>query len=129
MAKTTHLLFDIQIRRWIANEEPAAKSDGDGLTFTLAESGSAAWLLRYRSGRRRKELALANYPDLGLAGARAKRLPTGLPSRWREKIEVEVATPANTVVQKPDVFDEVMVDARMRQQQMRIERNPTDGAR
>jgi len=72
MAKTTNLLSDIQIKRWIAKGEPVAKSDGDGLTFTLSKGGTAAWVLRYRNGGRRKELTLGNYPDLGLAAAREK---------------------------------------------------------
>ncbi|WP_206862576.1 tyrosine-type recombinase/integrase [Lysobacter changpingensis] len=72
MAKTTHLLSDIQIKRWIAKGEPVAKSDGDGLTFTLSASGTAAWVLRFRIGGRRKELTLGSYPDIGLAAAREK---------------------------------------------------------
>jgi len=72
MAKTTNLLSDIQIKRWIGKGEPVAKSDGDGLTFTLSRTGTAAWVLRYRTGGRRKELTLGNYPDLGLAAAREK---------------------------------------------------------
>lgn len=72
MAKTTNLLSDIQIKRWIAKAEPVSKSDGDGLTFTLSKGGTAAWVLRYRTGGRRKELTLGNYPDLGLAAARER---------------------------------------------------------
>lgn len=70
MAKVSHLLDDIQIRHWIAKGEPVAKSDGDGLTFTLSGAGKASWVLRYRYGGRRKELTLGNYPDLGLSAAR-----------------------------------------------------------
>jgi integrase len=66
-----NLLDDVQIRHWIAKGEPVAKSDGDGLTFTLSEAGTAAWVLRYRNaGTRRKEITLGNYPDLTLAAAR-----------------------------------------------------------
>ena len=49
---------------------PLARSDGDGLTFTLSKSGTASWILRYRYGGRVRELTLGNYPDLGLAAAR-----------------------------------------------------------
>lgn len=71
MPKQTHLLDDIQIKRWIAKREPVAKSDGDGLTFTLSAAGTAAWVLRYRMGAgRRRELTLGNYPDISLAAAR-----------------------------------------------------------
>lgn len=71
MSKQTHTLDDIQIRNWVAKGEPIAKSDGDGLTFTLSKAGTASWVLRYRmGGGRRKELTLGNYPDLTLAAAR-----------------------------------------------------------
>lgn len=70
MAKTTHLLTDIQIKAWIAKGVPIARSDGDGLTFTLSHSGTAAWVLRYRVGGRRREVTIGNYPDVSLALAR-----------------------------------------------------------
>lgn len=49
---------------------PLARTDGDGLTFTLSCSGTASWILRYRSGGRYRELTIGNYPDIGLAEAR-----------------------------------------------------------
>lgn len=70
MAKLSHLLDDIQIRHWITKQEPVAKTDGDGLTFTLSAAGTASWVLRFRYGGRRKELTLGNYPDISLAAAR-----------------------------------------------------------
>lgn len=72
MAKLSHLLDDIQIRHWITKGAPVAKSDGDGLTFTLSAAGTAAWVLRYRYGGRRKEVTLGNYPDMSLAAARKR---------------------------------------------------------
>lgn len=73
MPKISHTLSDLQIKRWIAKGEALAKSDGDGLTFTLSKAGTAAWVLRYRiSGERRKELTIGNYPDISLAAAREK---------------------------------------------------------
>lgn len=77
MAKIMHLLDDVQIKHWVSRAQPVAKSDGDGLTFTLSKSGTATWVLRYRlGGGRRKEITLGNYPDLSLSEARrkAKRL-------------------------------------------------------
>lgn len=49
---------------------PLARSDGGGLTFTLSSTGTAAWILRYRSAGRAKELTIGNFPDIGLAEAR-----------------------------------------------------------
>ena len=63
-------LTDVQIRHWIKAGVPVAKSDGDGLTFTLSAAGTASWTLRYRLGGKQKELTLGRYPDLTLGRAR-----------------------------------------------------------
>lgn len=65
---------DVQIRNWIKAGEPVAKADGDGLTFTLSAKGTAAWVLRYYVGGKRKEMTLGRYPDIPLAKAREKAL-------------------------------------------------------
>ncbi|MFT3815554.1 MAG: integrase arm-type DNA-binding domain-containing protein [Acidovorax sp.] len=71
MGKRIHLLDDIQIKHWMKQGTPIAKSDGDGLTFTLSGPGTATWVLRYSlPGGRRRELTLGNYPDVSLAKAR-----------------------------------------------------------
>ncbi|SPR99318.1 tyrosine-type recombinase/integrase [Cupriavidus taiwanensis] len=70
MPREIHILSDIQLRKWLRAGEPLAKSDGDGLTFTLSENGMAAWILRFRHGGRRHELTLGRYPDMTLTGAR-----------------------------------------------------------
>lgn len=73
MAKKTNLLKDLQLRRLLSSGEAIAKSDGDGLTFTLSRAGTASWVLRYRlAGGRRKEVTLGNYPDVSLSAAREK---------------------------------------------------------
>ena len=66
MAKLT----DMQIRSLIRAGIPIAKSDGDGLTFTLSKNGTPAWVLRYRHGGRQKELTIGRYPDITLGRAR-----------------------------------------------------------
>ncbi len=66
MAKLT----DMQIKSLIRAGIPVAKSDGDGLTFTLSKNGTPAWVLRYRHGGRQKELTIGRYPDITLAKAR-----------------------------------------------------------
>ncbi|CAB3931670.1 tyrosine-type recombinase/integrase [Achromobacter insolitus] len=65
-----NLLEDIQIRRWIAAGQPLARTDGDGLTFTLSRAGTATWVLRYQHLQRARELTIGNYPDVTLAAAR-----------------------------------------------------------
>jgi integrase len=73
MAKRgTNLLSDMQIRRWIAADKPLARSDGDGLTFTLSAAGTASWVLRYRFSGRAREMTVGNYPDISLGAARAR---------------------------------------------------------
>ena len=63
-------LTDIQIRNWIKARAPVAKSDGDGLTFTLSAGGAASWVLRYRLHGKQRELTLGRYPDTTLSDAR-----------------------------------------------------------
>lgn len=63
-------LKDVEIRAWVKAGQPVAKSDGQGLTFTLSKAGRAAWILRYRFGGKAKEKTLGQYPDLSLAEAR-----------------------------------------------------------
>lgn len=65
-------LRDVHIRNWIAARKPVAKSDGDGLTFTLSANGTASWVLRYRvpGAKSQKELTLGRYPDTSLGKAR-----------------------------------------------------------
>jgi integrase len=64
------VLTEVQLRAWLAAGKPIARSDGDGLTFTLSTAGLAAWILRYRVGGRRRELTIGRYPDLSLQSAR-----------------------------------------------------------
>lgn len=45
-------------------------ADGGGLYFVVPKSGSPYWMLRYTSNKKRKEMTLAKYSDLGLADAR-----------------------------------------------------------
>jgi len=71
MGKRIHLLDDVQIKHWMKQGVPLAKSDGGGLTFTLSGPGTATWILRYSlPGGRRRELTIGNYPDIPLARAR-----------------------------------------------------------
>ncbi|HTP95817.1 MAG TPA: tyrosine-type recombinase/integrase [Burkholderiales bacterium] len=63
-------ITDLHIRNWIKAGEPLAKSDGNGLTFTLSASGTASWVLRYRIGGKQRELTLGRYPDVTIAAAR-----------------------------------------------------------
>lgn len=68
--RLTRVLTEPQLRRLVAAGEPVAKSDGDGLTFTLSAKHVATWILRYRYRGRRRELSLGRYPDLSLRAAR-----------------------------------------------------------
>jgi integrase len=70
MARLARVLTDVEIRHWVKAGQAVTKSDGAGLTFTLSEKGTAAWVLRYRIGGKQKEVTLGNYPDLTLNKAR-----------------------------------------------------------
>jgi len=64
------ILNDVQIRHWVKAGAPVAKSDGDGLTFTLSAGGAASWVLRYRHGGKQREKTLGKFPDVSLKKAR-----------------------------------------------------------
>jgi len=64
-------LTDVALRNWIKADQPLAKADGGGLTFTLSAKGTAAWVLRYRIGGKARELTLGRYPGITLMKARA----------------------------------------------------------
>ncbi len=64
------VLSDIQIRHWVKEGTPVAKSDGDGLTFTLSANGTATWVLRYRFGGKQREKTIGRFPDVTLKKAR-----------------------------------------------------------
>lgn len=82
MPRLRHVLTDLHLRALVSKGEQVARSDGDGLTFTLSKAGTATWVLRYRQGRgRRKELTIGNFPDIGLSEARK------LASRHRVSID------------------------------------------
>jgi integrase len=66
------MITDVQIRNWIKAGSPVAKSDGDGLTFTLSKNGTSAWVLRYYIAGKRKELTLGRYRDISLVEARKR---------------------------------------------------------
>lgn len=63
-------LTAVQIRHWIEEGSPVAKSDGDGLTFTLSAKGVASWVLRYRFGGKQREKTIGRYKDIPLSEAR-----------------------------------------------------------
>ena len=65
-----NLLTPVQLQHWVRAREPIARTDGDGLTFTLSAAGTATWVLRYQFGGRSRELTLGNYPDISLPAAR-----------------------------------------------------------
>ena len=66
-------LTDIELRALVKAGRPVAgRADGDGLTFTLSKTGTAAWVLRYSVVGRARELTLGRYPDLSLAMARKR---------------------------------------------------------
>jgi len=73
-------LTDVQINNWIAAGNSVAKSDGDGLTFTMsakqAQAKSGTWVMRYRiSGMKsQKEIKIGSYPDTSLAAARKEAI-------------------------------------------------------
>jgi len=103
-------LSDVQLRSWVKAGEPLAKSDGDGLTFTLSAKGVATWILRYRHGGKAKELTIGRYPDISLLNARKeaaeKRVSVskGVDVAGTKRITKLEAKSARTVTQLADDY-------------------------
>lgn len=79
-------LTDVQIKAWVKAGLPLAKSDGDGLTFTLSKSGVAAWVLRYRLAGKQREKTIGRFPDISLK--RARELATEDRARVQQGVDV-----------------------------------------
>lgn len=78
-------LTDIELRKWIKAAVPVAKSDGNGLYFTMsaaqAKDRAGSWIVRYRFDGKGRELTIGRYPEISLAVAR------GLAMEARAKIQ------------------------------------------
>lgn len=59
-----------EIQSLVNKNEVGKYSDGGGLYFVVPKSGTAYWMLRYTSNKRRKEMTLGRYADLSLKDAR-----------------------------------------------------------
>jgi site-specific recombinase XerC len=117
MPRLHHALDDMQLRRWVAAKEPLSRADGDGLTFTLSEFGTATWVLRYSRGPRRREVTLGNYPDMGLAEARKRaralrvKIDGGEDPATDKKVEKARSRKAMTVDQLCDDYIDKRFDS------------------
>ena len=71
---TQKSIKDSQIKAFIREALPGTLSIGDppGLNLTLSKSGTAAWILRYRTAGKQKELTLGRYPDISLSDVRER---------------------------------------------------------
>lgn len=60
--------------RTVAAAKPREKvyrlSDGDGLLLQVQPSGGRGWIFRFMLARRRRDMGLGAYPEIGLAAAR-----------------------------------------------------------
>lgn len=64
---------DAEIRSLGPGPKPYKKADGKGLHLLIFPNGSKLWRLKYRIAGKEKQLALGQYPDIGLAEARKRR--------------------------------------------------------
>ena len=105
-------LTDVQIRAWLKAGQPLAKSDGDGLTFTLSKNGTAAWVLRYRLAGKQKEKTLGRFPDISLKYAREiatenrAKIQQGIDVAREKQIEIRDSIAAWTVKQLASDYEE-----------------------
>lgn len=69
MSKTERLTVK-EIQSKVNKNLVGRYADGGGLYFVVPRSGSAYWMLRYTSNKKRKEMTLGKYSDLSLKDAR-----------------------------------------------------------
>ena len=62
--------------RAVRNAPPGRHGGGTirGLLLVVQPGGSRSWLLRYQTGKRRRDMGLGSYPEVTLARAREKAL-------------------------------------------------------
>jgi len=73
MRKRIVPLSDLQVRNAKTKEKDYKLSDGQGLYLLIKATGDKLWRLDYTFTRKRKSLALGNYPSVTLAEARQRR--------------------------------------------------------
>ena len=108
--RTINNLTDRKIKSLVKAGKPAAVSDGDGLTLTISATGYAAWVMRYRFGGKRHEVAIGSLDHFGLADARDQRtrlrqlLANGInPARQKAADRAAQAAPTDAA----DTFSEL----------------------
>ena len=101
-------LTDTAVRNAKPKEKPYKLSDSGGLFVIVRPNGAKWWRLKYRFGRKEKQLSLGVYPEVSLHQARRRRdearqlLANGVnPSDQRK------ATHAGTVDGTADSFETV----------------------
>ncbi len=70
---TTNRLSALQIKNATPAEKPYRLTDGDGLSLLVMTTGGKLWRFQYRYGGKQKQLALGQFPEVGLADARERR--------------------------------------------------------
>jgi len=68
MAKLTVKKVEALIKA--GGDKTQRHADGKGLYLVVPESGTASWMLRFTSNKKRREMTLGNVKDLSLANAR-----------------------------------------------------------
>ncbi len=58
--------------RKVATAGPGKYEDGGGLRLAVSKAGAKKWVLRFTIDRKRREMGLGSFPDVGLAEAREK---------------------------------------------------------
>jgi integrase len=115
--RPTTPLVDATLKGLIKAGKPAAKSDGDGLTFTVSSTGYASWILRYGFAGTRRELTIGRYPEISLLEARkiarTKRalIDQSIDVAAQQKAAKRAARHALTVEQLVKDYRKVTLDA------------------
>ena len=96
---TTGNLTVKEVESKIKKEEAGRYADGGGLYFVVPKSGSAYWMVRYTSNKKRKEMTLGKYSDLSLKDARYEA--ASKMKQLREGLDPLLAKKGNDASEKP----------------------------
>jgi len=104
-------LTDIQIRQAKPGEKPRKLSDERGLYLEIRPTGTKLWRYRYKIDSKENVFALGEYPEMGLADARAERdQARALVKQGRHPAHVRRTTRVKQILENQSSFKEVSLE-------------------
>ena len=113
MARSANTLFtDTMIRKLKPEGEKYTRSEGNGFTIRVLNSGAKRWLYVYQFEGKRREMVLGSYPEVTLEAARnnfeaaRKKVKNGIDPIAEKEAEAEASRMAPTLKELCDEYVE-----------------------